>query len=80
MWKMELRRHVEMIIDPDGCTTAKNHQERAIYIIEHYGIPLSDIGFTGGIEALGIEVNKSLERCNDRALFATKVTLIKAPV
>lgn len=62
----DLRRHVEMILDPAGCVDALKRYEECKHIVAYYGIPLSEVGFNQGMEELFVEVGNSLARCAHR--------------
>jgi hypothetical protein len=72
MRRYELLRHINMITDPNGCASAKEHLQFCRHISSYYGIPLIEVGFDGGMERLRSEVARSLERAAFRREQALK--------
>lgn len=75
--RFELKRHIEMIDDLNGCSNAMEHYEEACHISEHYGIPFqearaliwkngSKLLFMGDEHELYEMTMKSLERAELR--------------
>ncbi|MFA6554161.1 MAG: hypothetical protein WCS89_01505 [Candidatus Paceibacterota bacterium] len=58
----DLRRHILMIVDPEGCDRACEHLDECRHIVEHYRIKLSEAGFDSGLPALRNEMYASLQR------------------
>ena len=66
MRKAEMRRHIEMIMDPNGCESADAHLRECMHIHEHYGISFKDVGFWGGTLELWRQTIRSVERAGNR--------------
>lgn len=64
----ELRHHIDMILDPKGCSNAPWHLEQCHHIAEHYHAKLSLVGFKGDFYELRQQMERSLQRARAREI------------
>jgi len=72
----ELRRHIQMITDPFGCSWALSLFRECSHLHEHYMIPLREAGFEGTIQDLLAEADKSLKRHDARKAEVLRVAAV----
>jgi hypothetical protein len=80
MRKVELKRHIAMIQDPNGSSMAMVHFNYSRHYSAHYRIPLSEVGYNGSLEDLRKEAKDSLIRAEERGKRATSGNLIPSEV
>lgn len=64
--KRELAHAISLILDPQGCSFARTKFAECDHLVEHYGLSLTDAGYTGDLSQLEAEAEASYLRSLER--------------
>ena len=64
--KRELAHAISLILDPQGCSFARTKFDECDHLVEHYGLILSEAGYSGDMSQLEAEAEASYLRSLQR--------------